>query len=150
VTDYTARIRAKGLDATGVTEAIARKLYDNLGTYTMAIVELRAEKRFDDADGSHGVELVLTQVEPSEDGRLDDHLRNLTKALHTNRVLNSEDQQLQLDTADDISPKVTDVIAAGQDLEGDQDDDHNIEEGLAEYEAEQDAASKVGNPFVTT
>lgn len=113
MTDYTAKIRAKGLDTTGVTETIAKAMYSNLGTYTMAIVEIRAEKRTDDSDGAHGVELVLTQVEPSTDPRLDEHLRGLTQALHTNRVLMSEDGQLSIDTTDDIAPKVSDVIAAG-------------------------------------
>lgn len=110
MTEYTARIRAKGLDTTGVTEEIARGMYTNLGTYTMGIVEVRAEKRSDDSDGSHGVELVITQFEPSTDKRLNDHLRDLTQALHTNRVLHSEDGQLSIDGADDIAPKVTDVL----------------------------------------
>lgn len=113
MSDYQAKVRAKGLDATGMTEQIARELHTNLGTYQMAIVEVRADKRSDDSDGVHGVELVITQFEPAVDQRLDDHLRELTKALHTNRVLHSDDEQLSIDSADDIAPKVTDVIDAG-------------------------------------
>lgn len=116
MTDYIAKIRAKGLDSTGVTEEVARKMHANRGAYYMAIVELKVKRTDDDDDGQHGVDLILTQVEPATDTKLDDHLRELCRALHAARKLHGEDEQPQLDGVDDIEPKVSDVIARGQAL----------------------------------
>lgn len=114
VTDYTAKIRSKGLDATGVTEDLARKMYDNLGGHYLAIVELHVDDRHESADGKRKVDLVLSQVEPSTDHALDDHLRELTRALHYNRKLHSEDEDPHLEGFEDIEPKVADVLAHGK------------------------------------
>lgn len=118
----TARIRAKGLDGTGVTETVAQKSYGNLGSYLVGVVELRADTRRDNLDGDHAVDYIITGLEVATDQIAEDHLRSLTQALHTNRVLASEDEQLQIDTQDDIAPKVGDVIAQGRGLLGGDDD----------------------------
>lgn len=114
MTDYTAKIRAKGLDATGVTEELAQQMYNTLGKSTLAIVELKHSRQIHDADGDRAVELVLTLVEPSTNPDLDAHLRELTRTMHQNRVLQSRDDQLQIETGEDLEPKVEDVIRAGQ------------------------------------
>jgi hypothetical protein len=109
VTDCTAKIRAKGLDATGVTEEIASTLYANKGKRVMAIVELHAVERHEKADGTRRVDLVLEQVEPATDNSLSEHLRELTRTLYQNRA--QADGQQALD--DTLVPDLKDAIAAG-------------------------------------
>lgn len=111
MTDTTAKIRAKGLDATGVTEEIANQMYTRKGAHYMAIVEFKVEERHEKADGTKKVDLVLTQVEPAIDETLEDHLRELTRTLHFNRAIDAD--QPTLDGGDGINPKVGDVIKAG-------------------------------------
>jgi len=112
--DYTATIRGKGLDGTGVTEDIAKTMYHTKGKRTLAIVELVHKRQVDDEDTGRKVELAISLLEPSTSPELDDYLRNLTKTMHQNRVLKSQDEQLQIDTLDDVEPTVEQVIAAGQ------------------------------------
>ncbi len=114
MTDYTAKIRAKGLDSTGVTEEIAQAMYNSPGRFTMAIVELKHVRQIHDADGDRQVELIINQIEPSTSPDLDAHLRNLTRTMHQNRALHSVDQQLQIETSDDLEPTIEQVIAAGE------------------------------------
>lgn len=110
MTDYTAQIKSKGLDATGVTEDVVRGLYSKLGSHVMLICEARIDARSDGTDGSHKVQLSLTQVEPATDSNLDDHLRELTRTLHYNRQLDAGQPTLD---ANENEPNVTDVLAAG-------------------------------------
>jgi hypothetical protein len=110
VTDTTAKIRAKGLDSTGVTEDIASTLYANKGKRVMAIVELHAVERHEKADGTRRVDLVLEQVEPAVDDTLSEHLRELTRTLYQNRA--QADGQQALD--DTLIPDLKDAIAAGE------------------------------------
>jgi hypothetical protein len=114
MTDTTTQIKAKGCQATGLTDDLASKLYNNLGQRIMAIVELEAHDRASDADGNQKVGLRITMLEPAVDehGIGDAHLRELTRAMFMNRKLNSPDEQLTIDSSEDLSPKVADVIAA--------------------------------------
>lgn len=114
--DTTARIRAKGTDSTGLTEEDARRMHGEVGKHYMAIVELKvAQKHGPDAEGQRGVDLTIEQLEPAERGSdLEAHLRELTRTVYQNRALNSEDQQLQIETAGDLERSVPDVIAAGK------------------------------------
>lgn len=112
--DYAATIRGKGLDGTGVTEDIAKAMYHSKGSRTLAIVELVHKRQVDDEDTGRKVELAISLLEPSTSAELDDHLRELTRTLHQNRVLKSKDDQLQIDTLDDLEPTVDGVIAAGK------------------------------------
>jgi hypothetical protein len=109
MTDCTAKIRAKGLDSTGVTEDIASTLYANKGKRVMAIVELHAVERHEKADGTRRVDLVLEQVEPATDDTLAEHLRELTRTLYQNRA--QADGQQAID--DTLIPDLKDAIAAG-------------------------------------
>ena len=148
--DYTAAINRKGCDNTGITEDLAREMYATLGRRTLAIVELKHHARTETDDNGRSVQLQITQIEPSVDERLDDHLRELMRTMHQNRALKADDQQLQIDTLDDTEPTVTQVIAAGQqhiaqtddalDLE---DDDHEAESEAARQQIEQEGTDAV-------
>lgn len=111
----TAKIRAKGCETTGLNEDLARKLFDaGAGKYLMAVIELEVvQPHGPDVEGKRSVDLVITQVEPATDTKLDEHLRDLTRALHANRKLHDENEQPTLDTGDDIEPTVAGVMAAG-------------------------------------
>lgn len=109
MTDTTAKIRAKGLDATGVTEEIASTLYANKGKRVMAIVELHAVERHEKADGTRRVDLVLEMVEPATDDNLTDHLRELTRTMYQNRAI--ADGQLAIE--DSLTPSIEDAVSAG-------------------------------------
>lgn len=110
--EYAASVRRKGLENTGVTEDIAKKMYGTQGRTTLAIVELRHKRQINDDDTGRSVELVIEALEPSQDPTLDEHLRQLMRTMHQNRVLTADDQQLQIDTAGDVEPSVEKVIAA--------------------------------------
>lgn len=126
--EYTAKIRAKGLASTGVTEEVARRLYGRRGSHVMLIVEAKVAETHDRADGAHRVDLTVEQVEPANDPKVDEHLRELTRALHGQRRLHDEDDQPQIDGLDDIEPTVAQVMARGvplplPDEQGDDQDD---------------------------
>ncbi|HEY1117705.1 MAG TPA: hypothetical protein VGE43_08370 [Acidimicrobiales bacterium] len=110
MTDTTAKIRAKGCDATGLTEDIASDMYRNKGRRYMAIVELKVEETHEKADGNRKVDLVMTMVEPAEDSNLDEHLRELTRTLHFNRGLDGHTGT----TTEGQERTVADVMASGQ------------------------------------
>lgn len=111
MTDTTAKIRAKGLDSTGVTEEIANNLYANKGKRIVAIVELHAVERHEKADGTRRVDLVLEQVEPAVDDAAAEYLRELTRAMYVNRQ--QAQGQLAIDGTLDNEPTVEGVLAAG-------------------------------------
>lgn len=108
--DYTAQIKSKGLDATGVTEDVVRDLYSKLGSHIILIVEARVDARSDGTDGTHKVQLSLTQVEPATDANLTNHLRELMRTVYFNRQVDQGQPTLD---SDGIEPKVEDVLAAG-------------------------------------
>ncbi len=109
MTDYTATIKSKGLDSTGVTEEVARKLYSKLGGHMMFIVEGTVDSCTENIDGSKRVHLSLTQVEPAIDDALAEHLRELTRTLYQNRAV--ADGQAALD--DTLIPDIKDAVAEG-------------------------------------
>ncbi|WP_193613136.1 hypothetical protein [Nocardioides lijunqiniae] len=112
--DYNAKVRGKGLENTGVTEDLAREMFNTLGRSTMAIVRLTHKRQINDDDTGRTVELTIDLLEPSTSAELDEHLRELTRTLHQNRALKADDQQLQIDTPGDLEPTVEGVIAAGR------------------------------------
>jgi hypothetical protein len=109
---YTASVRRKGLEHTGVTEDVAKSMYHSLEKRTLFIGEVEHKRQSNDADTGRNVELVITTFEPSQDPALDDHLRQLLRTLHQNRVLHSEDQALDIEVNGDLEPSVDAVIAA--------------------------------------
>lgn len=110
--DYTAAIRGKGCDNTGITQDLARSMYSTLERSTYAIVRLKHARQINDTATGRKVELAIEEVEPSISEDLDAHLRQLMRTMHQNRVLNSDSQQLSIDTQGDLEPSVSDVIAA--------------------------------------
>jgi hypothetical protein len=155
--EYTAAIRRKGLDNTGVTEDLAKAMFHSLGRSTLAIVELEHKRKIDDDDTGRQVELVLKMVEPSTDANLDSHLRELTRTMHQNRVLNSRDHQLQIETTDDLEPTLEQVIAAGEQHVAETDDqlpDPDEDAGPAEEPVVDDQweydTPEPADPFATT
>lgn len=110
--DYTAKIRAKGLDATGVTEQLAAEMFRNKGRHYIAIVELRVDETHEKADGARKVDLVLTQVEPASSVDLEEHLRELTRVGYLNRQ--RADGQLAIDESLGSERTVADVLASGK------------------------------------
>lgn len=113
MTDFTAKIRSKGLDATGVTEDTARAWYSALGSHHVAVVEVQIVDRRDNANGNHSVEAVITQFEPASSEYLDDHLREVMRALYRGR--RTADGVLGLPGVDD-GRTVNDVVDAGKAL----------------------------------
>jgi hypothetical protein len=107
--ETTAKIRAKGLDTTGVTEDIANQMYAHRGKHYMAIVEVKVEETHEKADGTKKVDLILTQVEPAASDDLDEHLRELVRTLYYNR--GTGDQPTLGQGTDE--PTVEKVLAAG-------------------------------------
>lgn len=165
--EYAAKIRSKGLDNTGVTEDVAKDMFNTLGRSTLAIVELEHKRKIDDDDTGRTVELVVRLIEPSTSETLDAHLRELMRTMHQNRVLTAEDQQLQIETMDDLEPTVEGVIAAGQVHISETDDelpnpddeaDETTEPTEAtasdeppwEYDAPEGVNSTVDDPFAIT
>lgn len=110
--DYTAKIRTKGLDATGVTEQLAGEMYRNKGRHYMAIVEVKVDETHEKADGTRKVDLILTQVEPATNGDFEEHLRELTRVGYLNRQ--RTDGQMAIDESLGAERTVADVVASGR------------------------------------
>lgn len=113
----TAKVRAKGLAATGVTEDLAAQMFNTKGSRYLAIVELKVDEVHEKSDGDRRVDLVIEELEPVVDGKLngalDEHVRTIWKALYENRLRagSGPDDQLPLDPDDGPAPKVADILA---------------------------------------
>jgi hypothetical protein len=112
----TAKIRAKGLSATGMTEELATKLYHQPGGRIMAIVELKVDETHEKADGDQKVDFIITELEPVVDvnlnGQIEEHVRELQKVLYDNRRrLERGDDQLPID---DDGPGVEGLLQQGK------------------------------------
>lgn len=81
---FTAKIRSKGLDSTGVTEDHARNMAVSLGRHTLAIVDLTHTTTTTDADGHTQVALVIDQCEPVP-AHLEERVREFQRALYRTR-----------------------------------------------------------------
>lgn len=110
--DYTAKIRAKGLDSTGITEQIAAEMYRNKGRRYMGIVELVVDETHEKADGTRKVDLILSLVEPAIDDHMAEYLRELTRVTYRNRQ--QADGQLAIDDSLRDEPTVAQVLEGGQ------------------------------------
>lgn len=106
----TGTIKAKGLANTGITEQHLARI--QLGDTVLAVVELVADAYTETRDGDDKVAFNVLTIEPAPNQATIDHLRNLTRSFFYERQL--ADGQLQIDTGDDIEPKVADVLAAGR------------------------------------
>ncbi|WP_248582578.1 hypothetical protein [Nocardioides sp. InS609-2] len=109
----TANISAKGCSGTGITEDLAQTLHNNLGKKVLAVVELVAEARQKKRNGDEKVVLSILTVEPAPNDMTVDHLRDLAQQFYYERQLAAGEQTLP-GTGEEIEPKVSEVIAAGQ------------------------------------
>jgi uncharacterized protein YneF (UPF0154 family) len=111
--DYTGEIRTKRLAGTNITEDMLRSMHARRGAHYMGIIELEVDETREKTDGANKVMLTIKQVHVSMGNEgTEAHLRQLTRSMHQQQVLNSPDQPLPIDSKDDIEPKVEDVIAA--------------------------------------
>lgn len=106
----TAKIAAKGCTNTGLTEAHAKTLHDQLGKTIIAIVEITSEARTETKAGDEQVKLSIGMIEVAPD-IAEDHVRELARSFHYERRLAEDGPTLTED--DGPEPKVTDVLAAG-------------------------------------
>ena len=111
MTDNTAKIAAKGCNATGNTEELARTLHATLGQKVVAVVELVSASRSEGLDGKETVTLKILTVEPAPNNATEAHLRELARAFYYERQVDEAGAQLRLD--DDIEPKVAGVLEHG-------------------------------------
>lgn len=124
----TAKVRAKGLAATGVTEDLAAQMFATKGSRYLAIVELKVDEVHEKSDGDRRVDLVIAELEPVVDGELngalDEHVRTIWKALYENRMRTGggPDDQLPLDPDNGPAPAVKDIIQQGQQFVVDEDE----------------------------
>lgn len=81
----SAKIAAANLKDTGVTPAMAGKMWDKLGSRHIAIVELAVDERSEDVGDERGVKLVLTSIEVASDSDLAEHMRELQRAVYMAR-----------------------------------------------------------------
>jgi hypothetical protein len=110
MTDTTAGIAAKGLDATGFTEDLAAELFNRVGSHIMAIVDLQVVDRSGpNVKGKRKVHLIIDGIEPATDETLAEHLRELTRTLYYNRKLDGHTAT----TTQGEERTVDDVLAAG-------------------------------------
>lgn len=85
---YNSKVRARGLDGTGVTEDVARKMHAAVGSGKawVGIVEIEPVRQINEGSGDHAVECTLGFVEVAEPGsRAEDVLRELSRALYRDR-----------------------------------------------------------------
>lgn len=137
MTDTNVKIRAKGCASTGVTDDLATQMYANKGSRYMAIIELKVEETHEKADGDRKVDLIITELEPVVDGKLngtlDEHVRTIQAALYRNRKLVEDGQTLPFDSQGD-EPTVEGVIAAGRALVEEDEDGPKLWDGVIDGE----------------
>lgn len=124
---YTAKIAAKGLDTTGVTEDHARSLVvshlrgGSGNHHSLYIVEGKTKRVITDDEGNQQVVLVLTQVEPVPHEQ-EDTVREFMRAIYRTRP-EVEGQEVLKGTAD--GPTVADA-AQGLAAQVQRDDSGNV------------------------
>jgi len=102
----TAKVAARSkTDNTGITPELSTKMYKNLGSNYMAIVELRVAERIEGDDQSHAVKLEVNRIEPAADKDIEDHMRALERALYFKR-----NPQPTLTQKDPLEANVTKVM----------------------------------------
>ncbi|MDP9820408.1 hypothetical protein [Nocardioides massiliensis] len=112
MSDTTAKIRAKGLNATGITDDMATRFADQESGHLIAVVELEvAAVSKNVTSGDRAVDLVITHIEPATTTLAEDHLREFQRALFYNRKVDDNGDQLPLDGGDE--PTVEQVRGHG-------------------------------------
>lgn len=114
---YTARIKAKGLDNTGVTEAHARAMSKRLGSHTLLIVEVEHDTLVSHVDGQRTVQLAIKTAEPVPAAQ-EDAVRRFMQALYRQRP-EVEGQAVLAGTAGDeqsVEDAAAGITAATEDI----------------------------------
>lgn len=109
----TANLKAVTTTAHGMTEPIAKQFFDQKGKKGLAIIEFRSAGFHEALDDKDKVDLEILSFEVVDEAA-EEHVRGLQRALFMNRKLKSEDEQLTLDSAEDLEPTVADVMAHGR------------------------------------
>lgn len=115
MTTMTAKLASGKLnDAKGITDEIARRMYDAQDGQTyVAIVELGYAGRSDSKDDKHTVTLEVAHLELVTDPGQADSVREIARSLYRGRV----PTQLDLDsTLDDVEPGSDEYIARAKRL----------------------------------
>lgn len=120
-----AKVKARGLDGTGVTEDVARKLFSMVGSGNalVAIVEIEPVTQINDATGDHQVVCTLGFVEVAEVGsRSEDVLREFARGLYRDRRVSAGELEGTGASGerqtDDIATEADSLIDKGQDPGG--------------------------------
>lgn len=82
MSDTSAKIRAKGLQHTGITDKHANQMYDNIGAHYKGVVDLKVVRHSVDGDGKRTVELAIEGIELAPSDDVAEHLRRLTRSIH--------------------------------------------------------------------
>lgn len=109
---YTAKIRSKGLDGTGVTEDVAQAMYSKMGSATLAIVELEHVERHDKSNGDHMVHLTIGFCEPVVGGEIEDTVRALVRSMYHDRRAEQGDALPGVDEDRRTTREITEGLAA--------------------------------------
>lgn len=106
----TAKIAARAnTDHTGITDEVAGKFADNLGSAGVAIVEFFSEEETIGLDNKRSVKLTLGFIEPANDRETAEHLREFARALYRAR-----NPQQAIDTLSDQEPSIAELRKQGQ------------------------------------
>ena len=102
------------LEGTGITDELAEKYWDKLGSQHVAVVTYAVAERSEAAGGEkRGVKLVLVDVEPATTPEITAHMRAFVRALWRRR----NPKQLTIDdNADELEPTVDQVLDRGRAL----------------------------------
>lgn len=111
---YHAKVRAKGLEATGVTEELASQMFATMGQTTLAIVELAHVEQHNKSNGDRRIDLTIELLEPSRSEKMDDHLRELMRAMYADR--RAKDGDTLPGTEGGGGRSLDDVLDAGEAL----------------------------------
>jgi hypothetical protein len=82
--EYRARLKAKGLDGTGVTREHAKRMSRALGNHTILLIDAKHARLVTDDDGSHQVQLEAISVEPVP-AEHEEAVRRVMRAIYLTR-----------------------------------------------------------------
>lgn len=101
--NYKARLNARGLDNTGVTQDIAKAMGNALGRHTVLIVDVKHARLITDDDGTRQVVLKVDTVEPVPAAH-EDTVREFMRALYRTRPEVEGQAVLRGVDGDEMSP----------------------------------------------
>lgn len=112
--NYTATVKTKRCKNTGITEEVISEFHTRPGRCIMAVVELRVDDAHNKHDAPDHVDLIIETIEPALEPYFDDHLRELVATKFKNRVLKSDEDQLQIETQGDLARPLEAIVADGK------------------------------------